>query len=511
MGKGTESEQGRLRGEAGLLPVQRWFFRRVEEGGLRRPGHFNQAVRIETGRLEEGVLRTSVKALVGYHDAFRFRYRKDGGGKVIQYYEEEAGGVEVKVADIRGKREGEVVELLSAWQSGFEVFGGKLYSVGYLKGEGGRGELHIAMHHLLVDGVSWRVIKEDLERIYGYLEERAREGIGEEELEGIAAEGIVGRKGTSYRQWAGRVERYAGGVNEGEGRYWEEILRGTGVYNGVLEGLSEGVKGEREVCIGRELTKKLLTEANEAYHTETNDILLSALCMALHSLTGEAEQYVTVEGHGREEGDRTDVTRTVGWFTTMYPVRLVKGGSIGETVKGVKEGIRRIPGRGFGYGAVYGYGEGLSRVVFNYLGQFDGGGDKGGWRFSGRDAGRTVGEENGEQGIVNLDGAVRGGELSFRITGQIGEGALGKFAEGFRGYLEEVTGGLSVVGRSYLTPSDVGWVVSGETLDRVQEGREIVWLGKANSLQEGFIYHYLRQGEEDDAYIVQSIWDYRGG
>jgi amino acid adenylation domain-containing protein/non-ribosomal peptide synthase protein (TIGR01720 family) len=504
------TEQGRLRGAAGLLPIQGWFFGRLAAGELRKPGHFNQAVRIGTGRLDEGLLEMSARKLVEQHDAFRLRYRNDGDGKVIQYYEEEAPEAAVKIADIRGKSEEAVEELLTGWQSEFDVWGDSLYSIGYLMGEGEAGELHLAMHHLLTDGVSWRIIKEDLERIYRRLEEGAKEGKSREELEGMPVEEILGRKGTSYRQWAARVKEYGEKASEREREYWAEETKGIAAHNAALEGLYEEAYQERELQISKELTGELLTTANAKYHTEINDILLGSLSLALWKLTGKEENYATVEGHGREELEGTDITRTAGWFTTMWPVRLEAApGDIVATIVRVKERIRKLPGKGFGYGAAYGYDGELPKAVFNYLGQFESGGKRGGWGFSAGGVGRTAAAENRESNLLSINGAVRGGELGFSIGGHLGAGALERFVEEFRVNVETAIARLSEGCRSCLTPSDTGWALSQGQLDRLQRDRELEWAGKANSLQEGFIYQNLRNGEADDAYIVQSVWNYR--
>jgi amino acid adenylation domain-containing protein len=507
-GRGAATEQGRLRGEAGLLPIQGWFFERLAAGELGKPGHFNQAARIETGKLDEGLLEMSARKLAEQHDAFRLRYRKDGEGKVVQYYEAGAHEGALQAADIRGKSEGAVEELLTGWQSEFDVWGDSLHTIGYLSGEGERGEVYLAMHHLLVDGVSWRIIKEDLERLYRHLAEQAEEGKSREELEGIPVEEILGRKGTSYRQWAARVKEYGERVSEDEREYWAEETKGIGAHNAALEGWQEETYGEREIELSQEATEKLLRAANQAYHTETKDILLGSLSLALWALTGKEENYAMVEGHGREELEGTDITRTVGWFTTMWPMRLeAVPGDIVATIIRAKEGQRRLPGNGFGYGAVYGYDGEPPKTVFNYLGQFEGG--EVGWGFSAGGAGRTIGAENRDDKLLSVNGAVRGGVLRLSIGGHLGAAALERFAEGFRGYLEAGIGKLSAMGRSYLTPSDTGWLLSRGQLDRLQKERELEWAGKANSLQEGFIYQHLRDGEAEDAYIVQSVWNYR--
>ena len=133
-------------------------------------------------------------------------------------------------------------------------------------------------------------------------------------------------------------------------------------------------------------TAALLTEVPQAYNTEINDVLLSALALALTSWTGEPMARIHLEGHGREElFEGVDLSRTVGWFTTLFPVTLDVGGARGpgEVLKSVKEQLRHIPQRGIGYGMLrYLRGEEdpiaarlrsqpEPEISFNYLGQFD--------------------------------------------------------------------------------------------------------------------------------------------
>src|SRR6185295_10843687 len=146
---------------------------------------------------------------------------------------------------------------------------------------------------------------------------------------------------------------------------------------------TEGGENNREslgtvtVVLGREQTQALVQEVPQVYHTQINDVLLTALGQALGKWSGEEKVLVDLEGHGREDiFDGVDLSRTVGWFTTMYPVALDLPGEpdLGHALMAVKEQIRAVPGRGLGYGALR-YLTGTAPAVdapvsFNYLGQF---------------------------------------------------------------------------------------------------------------------------------------------
>ncbi|OMF36024.1 condensation domain-containing protein, partial [Paenibacillus peoriae] len=129
-------------------------------------------------------------------------------------------------------------------------------------------------------------------------------------------------------------------------------------------------------------TRLLLQEAHRAYHTEVNDLLLTALGTAVYNWSGQERVLVNLEGHGREAiVPDIDITRTVGWFTSQYPVLLGVDGKaeVGQRIKRVKEDLRHVPHKGIGYGILKYMSQDDAHhslalqpeISFNYLGQFD--------------------------------------------------------------------------------------------------------------------------------------------
>jgi non-ribosomal peptide synthase protein (TIGR01720 family) len=242
----------------------------------------------------------------------------------------------------------------------------------------------MVIHHLAVDGVSWRIMLEDLGEWY---EQRKR---------GEAMKGK--RKTTSFKQWAEKLEEYSrSGKVEEERGYWEkEESKAVEELKVDYEG-GENVYGEEERVIRvleKEETEELLKEAGKAHNTQVMDLLLGALVGGLKQWGGYERVRVELEGHGREEVmGGVDLTRTVGWFTSLYPVVLEwRGGeSVGERIERVKEEMRGVPEKGIGYGVLRymregrgkGRGEewkaggrreprrGEGQLLVNYLGQFD--------------------------------------------------------------------------------------------------------------------------------------------
>ena len=279
-----------------------------------------------------------------------------------QHYDNDAPAEDLKTLDIRslGAQEGSkefedrLHDTLTSWQSHFNLEQGPIYSVGYLYGYAdGSARVYFALHHLVVDTISWRVLVEDLQRLYNQQE--------------------LGQKGSSYRQWAHAVRDYAH-THEHEKAYWHHVLANSEKSKTQLDNLVVCAAQPcfAEVRLDPEQTKKLLRESNRTYHTQINDILLTALGYALSAVTDSSINHIVLEGHGREEIDASiDVTRTLGWFTTMYPVRLEISDDLGSSLKNIKENLRQIPNKGIGYGPLMGYrSQPLPGISFNYLGQF---------------------------------------------------------------------------------------------------------------------------------------------
>ena len=182
------AEQGRLSGEFGLLPIQQWFF----ENDFPMKHHWNQSFLVKTPDLEIERLRISVAQLIEYHDGFRLRYQDRS-----QYYDAKALAEELKVFDIRsfGVPEGtkgfdvQLQDLFTDWQSAFNLERGPTYNIGYLYGyKDGSARMYFALHHLIVDAISWRILIEDLRTLY----------------DGQS----LGAKGSSYRQWVNALTDY---------------------------------------------------------------------------------------------------------------------------------------------------------------------------------------------------------------------------------------------------------------------------------------------------------------
>lgn len=428
----ADAEQGEVVGEVTLTPIQRWFF-----AGQGNQPHFNQSVMLKLSRgMSPARVRSVIEQLLRHHDALRMRFKlgEDGWRQYSAAASEQALGQTFTLIDLssltaaRDRQERVLAEVSEQVQRSLDLERGPLLRVVMCElGAAGGQRLLIVVHHLVIDGVSWRILLEDL---HAGLEQAAR-----------GQSVSLGLKTTSFREWAQKLAQCATSAKmEAERDYWEEQERGAEASVPVDYAI-----GENEVCsedaveveLSAEETGGVLREVTEVYRTQINEVLLVALSEALRRWTGRERVKVWIEGHGREAEmvSGADVTRTVGWFTTQYPVVLECGagtdGAAGgdgkssgwrveERIKAIKEEVRRIPGRGIGYGLLKYMGrqaqqernEAAGGVSFNYLGQFD--------QVMREEGLLQIASES--SGRARSDKAKRGALVE--ITGRVGEGRL---------------------------------------------------------------------------------------
>jgi non-ribosomal peptide synthase protein (TIGR01720 family) len=376
--------------------------------------------------VSDAVLETSLRAVLEHHDALRLRYRRTDAGWEQWHADED--GITLERADLSGIAPGERDAAQEAiggrWQTSLDLEHGPLgRAVLFDRGEEGC-VLLLLLHHLLVDGVSWRILREDLDRACA----QARRGLPVD----------LGPKSTSYREWAQALEAYAAGEALAQADFW--LAQGAdGVPALPADGEGEpGLGSSRHVTVRLEPeeTRLLLQDVPAAYGAQINDVLLCALAQAVGAWTGGTRTRVALESHGRAEevGPGLDLTRSVGWFTSIHPVVLDTAGAAGfaERVARIRAQLRAVPALGVGYGALRWLapdGE-LRRalaaqpepeLVFNYLGQFDQDLAPGmDIRFAGGPKGLDIAEVNHRVYTLGVSGNVIAGRLA--LSWRYGEG-----------------------------------------------------------------------------------------
>ncbi|WP_049660397.1 condensation domain-containing protein, partial [Kitasatospora sp. MY 5-36] len=384
--------------------------------------------------------------------------------------------------------------------------GALLRAVLFRPADGARPQLLLTAHHLAVDSVSWRVLLADLAQAYRQ-----------------AAEGRTpdpAPEPTAFTDWAHRLaELVRTGGLDADLPYWTaETAAPAGPLPVDLPGTpTAGSVRTLRHRLDRATTEALLRKVPEAYRTQVNDVLLSALGRALADWTGTGRVAVALEGHGREDlFDGLDLSRTVGWFTTQYPVTLdlPEGTDWAATLKRVKERLRAVPRRGLGYEALARLGSAaalrdrpLPQVCFNYHGQWTApeGGD---FAPAGQAPGRDLAPDEPLDHLLDVSAVVADGELelTWHYSDRVHrEETVRALAEATAAALTGIVEHCASPGAGGRTPSDFPLAgLDQAALDRlVGDGRDVTDLLPLTPLQEGMLFHRL-VGGEDDVYLDQA-------
>jgi amino acid adenylation domain-containing protein/non-ribosomal peptide synthase protein (TIGR01720 family) len=486
--KEIKSEQGILKGEFNLLPIQKWF---LNSNDFENKNYFNQSFIIKVPKLDINKLKLSIKILIEQHDSFRLKFKKDLNNEYYQYYDENID-IYLNELDINSLKDKDLNDILTEWQSNFDIENGPLYNCAYLYGyDDNSCRLWFAFHHLIIDTVSWRIILDDLKRIYN-----------DEKLS---------NKCTSYRQWIDTINNY-NSINENE--YWSNILNDIIKYNNKIDDNlkklfdKNNINNYESFELNKEQTDILLRKCNKTFNTNINDILLTALSYTLSELTNNDNNYILLEGHGRENIDDTiDISKTIGWFTSMYPVCLYKKDDLSECLIENKENLRLIPNKGVLFGKYFGYNNNiLPKISFNYLGQFDNIQKYNDfWSFTNESSGKNVIDNDD----INIDINANCIDNIFQcfIKSKIKDNLIKRsFTDNFKINIIKVINHCVSLNRTFMTSSDINYIVDQKTINSLQNKIEIDNIFKTNNLQDGFIYNYLN--EKNDAYFEQFICEY---
>lgn len=408
------SEQGELEGPIEYLPIQEWFIKKT----IKNRNHFNHSFLIRVDeKIDKERLETALEKLNRQHDMLRAVCRE---GKLL--YRKESRVAEIREWDIKGKTGEATNRELTNWQNRFDIEEGYLWQVGIIRGyEDGSERIYIAVHHLVFDAASWPILREDLKNLYE----------GKE----------IGKKGSSYRQWVETVKGYGKSAAAEQKQYWDEF--GTRQENHQREWAKLAQEDDDELKYARvefaaDLTKKLLQAANDVYHCSINVLLLTGLDFALYEVTGEKRNWITMEMPGREEIDnKLDVSRTVGWFTTLYPLCLTVGKDIRETIIWNTEMMKNVPHKGIGYGAMYGY-DSLPLVLFNFLERV-GGTTENSWQIRlAETSGESMNPANRFGNVVDINGLGKEGEIGLGVESCLKEEKHKLLCDAFKRNVERI-------------------------------------------------------------------------
>ncbi|PSK89557.1 hybrid non-ribosomal peptide synthetase/type I polyketide synthase [Taibaiella chishuiensis] len=511
-GQTGTGEQGLLEGEAPLLPIQQWFFEQ-EPQQQAAIHHYNQSVLFTLDKhIGKDQLQQVVHRLQQQHDALRFSYHKTGEGWQQRYGDGYSAIIEedfsaITPADLEAK----ITACCSYYQGSLDIEQQEVLRMVWMRlpDQSQTNRLLIAAHHLVIDGVSWRILLEDIGQL----------------LEGSSQ---LTAKTSSYRQWHEQLSLYGQSKRLlDQRRYWQQA-RQAGYQLPVdhKEATTAFVADSKTYTqhLDTALTRQLLQDVSGAYLTEINDLLLAGLTASLTKWSGQRGVVIGLEGHGREDiGGSIDTSRTVGWFTSLYPVllELPEAAHTGDLVKSIKEQLRNIPDKGLGYGVLKYISKepGLQQsdpwtIVFNYLGQLDNATGGSQWLgMAAEHAGPSEGQQYPLRDLISVTGRVQDGALYFDwvYSGKHYEPAtIETLAAAYIGELTTLISHCVAQVIPSRTPSDYGLTgVSYQKLDQFLNennnnnvNSKITSLYRLSGLQEGMLFHGLYD-QEVVAYIEQ--------
>ncbi len=436
-------------------PIVSWFFSQQ----FAEPHHYNQSVllRLEPD-MERDSLRQALQELTRRHDALRLNYDSRIGRLFynIRHWEEPFPVQWFDLsADAVERRHGKLQTLGQALKAGLDLESDRLFrAAGFDLGQDGM-RLLLTAHHLVIDGVSWRILLEEFVAI----------------LRAITAGVTVAPapKTTSLQEWAAAIGKYSQSPSiQDELRYWQRTLEGVSAFPVEHRSGPEihRFAAKTEVHLDAAQTQELLTGANSAYHTEPWELIIAALSMAIKDHTGLDDLLLEVEGHGRSDLIDRDLSKTTGWFTTLFPVRLmITDMDLSIHIRSIKEQLRKVPNQGFHYGILKYLTRSITGVIpkgvrFNYLGEFDNSFDNRLFTISSvEDTGAEIGAENEMTALIDINAMVIERQLRIGLAYNgncFSAEYMDTFALQLANRLAEIIGHCLAKESSEFTPSDFG-------------------------------------------------------
>ncbi|WP_318023137.1 non-ribosomal peptide synthetase [Streptomyces sp. ICN988] len=369
-------------GEVPLTPIMREL---ASRGGPF--AEFNQSTVVQVpAALTRESLTKALQAVLDHHDALRTRLNVAEGSDEWSLEVTAPGSVSagdcVERIDASGLDDGELRTLMAERGPRARTRlsprdGAMVRAVWFDRGRELSGQLLLVLHHLVVDGVSLRILVPDLAQAWQDVS--------------AGREAALEPVGTSLRRWARHLHELAHEPETtAELSHWTRVLQHADAPLGgrALDPARDtsGTTGHLTLELPSEVTEPLLTTVQAAFHAEINDVLLTAFALAVRDWRAGAAEHgvlVELEAHGRAEEAMpgADLTRTVGWFTSTYPVRLdtARAADEGAALKQVKEQLRTVPGQGLGHGLLRRLNPKTAAILaplarpqikFNYLGRF---------------------------------------------------------------------------------------------------------------------------------------------
>ncbi len=359
-------------GEIALTPIQSWFFDEYRTA----PHYWNMAMRMEVEPIiSREISEKSASHLVELNDALRLVFQLDKMSDTFEVSDIKANILapekinpfqyfdlkNIKVEEIENEIEKRIVHI----QANLNLEQGGLFQVAYFESPDVRPNVIVFIaHHLIIDVLSWQILLEEFK-------EKCLQFIDSQEVKTIS-------KITTFKKWSEHISDLASkNYFENELDFWKKQTETTSNLPCDFE-YNLPIKEEDTRQITFELdsltTKAFLQDTNSTYNTKSDEILLTALAQSLLNYSKQHQIQIALERHGRDVFDEVDVTNTIGWFTSFFPLNIALNypKNTGESLKSVKEQIRAVPNNGVGYGVLRYLQKQLihkhnAAVIFNYV------------------------------------------------------------------------------------------------------------------------------------------------
>lgn len=347
-------------------PITSWLF----EKNLSNLNYYNQSVLLKMkDDIEVDMVEYALDELIKYHDVLRLNYKIDT--KELYYnnkhLQEES---KIEVYDLSEFHDAEQIKKISKLgeelKGSFNIENGILIKGAMFKLNDTSKLLLLTAHHLIVDGVSFRILIEDLYTII------------DQKKNGISI--TLPKKSHSFKKWSEQINQFGAELFNKEIDYWNRCIKSDFTYKCDFDLGEDLVSYSKTIVrsLDSQLTNDLLFEAGKVYHIDAKEIMILSLAQTVKEITGESEVLLELEGHGREDlFENMDWNRTVGWFTSIYPVLLkINEMDLSKQIVEVKEQLRKIPTNGIGFGILKYICKSLNdkdrkQIRFNYLGDFN--------------------------------------------------------------------------------------------------------------------------------------------
>lgn len=509
-----QHEELPLEGPMPLTPIQRWFF----EQNYPNRGHYNQtALLYFMKHANPHLLEKAINFLCEHHDALRINYREIDG-EWIQSQQNNLLPILLNVYELPDEDANSLSQYIdniaTNLQQSMDLQKGNTFLAAYFKGNSAHPScLLLIIHHLLVDGVSWRILLNDLQTSYQQLENEA--------------ELSLPPRTTSFQRWAQQLTEYAHGeAILQELDYWKSATNDAPPSFPLDFSFGSNIeKSSRRVhcSLTEEETTLLLTHAPKDYRSTMNEILIAAFQLAYSAWSGNEQLLIDLESHGREMlFDNMNITRTTGWFTSIYPIFLENQGAefLGESIKHVKMKLRQVPNNGIGFG-ILSYLTSDAQVssslkmipkapvCFNYLGQLDTYSTSQPLFYMKQlNSGLPRDPESVRSHIIQIDCAVIGGKMQINFTYSSNlhlEESIASLSRQYKSFLVQAASQAQKHASESFVPSDFPLArlnpLQLDTLTKTYGNIEEIY--RLSPMQSGMLFHSLLHTDSAPPYIAQ--------